>query len=148
MRIQTVAILMAFGGAGLAACGDVSPTSVAETEELEPGLIVAPTFEEDIQSLLVRGGCTDSTCHGNGSGQGDLFLDDDTPWANYNELINQQSTNEPEFVLVKPGDPEASLLVLRLEGRNSPLFPEENASPIKPVDLTNIRTWIEQGALF
>lgn len=145
------AILIALLGIGLVACGEsgnplAAPTPEEDTEG--PVLLVSPSFEEDIQAMLVRAGCTASTCHGDGSGQGDLFLDDDTPWENWNELVNQVSTNEPEFVLVKPFEPDESLLILRLEFRNSALFPEENGNPITPVDLANLRTWIKQGARF
>jgi len=145
LRIRSISLLIALIAAGLTACGETNPVSLAGREDVDPSLISFPSFENDIQEIIDRVGCSASTCHG--VGQGGLFFGLD-PRANYEALVDVRSTLEPQFLLVERGDPDNSYMVVRLENRANPLFPEETGTPIGEIDLTNIRTWIEQGARF
>jgi hypothetical protein len=66
--------------------------------------------------------------------------------ASYGELVSVLATSEP-ILRVKPGDPDGSYLVMKLEGRQSvgDRMPQTGAS-LDSIDLTNIRNWIAQGA--
>lgn len=54
---------------------------------------------------------------------------------------------ESEYVLVKPFDATNSYVVIRLEGRQRIGLTMPFGSSLDSIDLTNIKNWINNGAL-
>ncbi len=132
-----------------AACGgsDGSPTAPGTDDDGDTRVIKAePSFGSDIQEILTRRGCTASNCHGNGSGNLSLGSSAST---NHGRLVGVTSPNSGE-VYVIANDAENSYLVKKLEGRqgsgNGSRMPL-GGSPLDNIDLTNIKNWINTGAL-
>ena len=48
--------------------------------------------------------------------------------------------------VVIPGDGDASLLIRRLDGRRPPTMPMDRP-PLTTLDIQDIQTWIDEGAL-
>lgn len=133
---------------GLSACGGSSspssPGTPAPTPTPPPNreILADPSFSTTIQEIFERNSCATSSCHGS-SRSANLDLRAGT---SYGELVDVQATLE-SFLLVAPGDPEDSYLVIKLEGRQAvgsrmPLV----GAALDEIDLTNIRNWIAQGA--
>lgn len=92
-----------------------------------------------VQDLFVS--CT--ACHGAG-GEAGLDLSTDPHGA----VVDAPSTTDPSWTLVVPGDPDASLLLLKLAGTNPPgtggAMPPGSGTPDETV--ATVRAWIEAGA--
>ena len=144
-RVRIFAVLVA--GSALASCGggDPSPTGPGaggNEPQMTRRITPNPSFEQDVQEIFVRTGCTDSGCHG--SGQGGFFLWPDSA-ANYTNIVNVSAETEPEFLRVEPFDATNSYIIIRLEGRQKKGF-QMPGTPFDSIDLTNIRNWIDNGA--
>lgn len=90
-------------------------------------------FNRDIRPLLNRQ-C--AACHGGVKMAGDV------------SFVMPDSILPPEGWVVEPGDPDASVLIERIES-DDPDFrmpPPEHGSPLSPEDVELLRRWIEQGA--
>ncbi len=130
-------------GNGCEAPGDAPVESPASTADCG----VQPTFTS-IQQQYFQPSCNFSPCHGRGSARSGLSLKADT---GYEALVNVPSRLS-HLVRVVPGDPDASFLVRKLEGKLEPhegeLMPP---SAVEPYDqacrIQAIRDWIEAGAL-
>jgi mono/diheme cytochrome c family protein len=100
-----------------------------------PSSVVFPVrdvkYNEQVQ-VLFNQACNYSGCHGEGVHDSPLKL---TSWANTVITI-------PGVVV--PGDPNASTLVLRIEGRQ-PIMPPTGAR-LNQNQIDGIRTWIAEGA--
>lgn len=125
--------------AGLAsvvpACGAGAPDGascpIPLPADCEP--LYEPTFEEIHRRTLARS-CALAGCHGDGTAQGGLDLEEiDAAWS---DLV--------EGGRVLPGDPGCSELVLRLHGAGVPLMPPGRA--LSAQELCTVQLWIEQGA--
>jgi hypothetical protein len=107
----------------LAGCAEVDSFSQLESEILVPS-------------------CGFSSCHG--SNAGGLQIE---PNESYDALVGVPSVVDPDLILVKPGDPEASYLMAKLEGRaewGDPMPVGVNLLDSEILD--RIRAWIEAGA--
>lgn len=84
-------------------------------------------------------------CHAGGSAPKGLDLSDEDA---YGRLVNRTSAERPDLLLVDPGNPGASYLVVKLEGgpglvgRQMPR--DRPARPQEEIDV--IRLWIQDGA--
>lgn len=71
-----------------------------------------------------------------------------TPGQSIDSLVDQSSSQRPDLTLVTPGDPDASLLWLKVSsnsppvGATMPLFGQRLSSE----ELGLLRDWIAQGA--
>lgn len=125
----------------LLACGGDSPSDPGGDD---PRVVKEnPSFANDIQEIFDRKGCTAAGCHGNAQ-QGRLDL---RAAAAFDQLVGVTAFSEP-IQRVIPGNPQGSYLVIRVEGRQMvgsrmPL----GGTPLDNVDLTNLRNWIQRGAL-
>jgi hypothetical protein len=72
-------------------------------------------------------------CHSAGGALGGLDLETD-PYA---ALVNAPSTNDPSTIRVVPTDPDASLLVAKLEGDGTSLMPPTGALAPTDIQLVN-----------
>mgnify|MGYP003681101882 CR=1 FL=1 len=125
---------------GAVACGGDTPS---EPEINDPRAVKSnPSFAVDIEEIFDRKGCTAGGCHGSAQ-QGGMDL---RPGAAYTSLVGVTASAEA-IARVIPGDPEGSYIVMRVEGRQSvgsrmPL----GGVPLDSIDITNLRSWIAQGA--
>ena len=88
-QVRTFVLLVA--GAALASCGgEAPPTGPRGGGQPQMNRIIkaSPSFEQDIQEIFVRAGCTEFGCHA--SGQGDVTLHPDDR-ANYGRIVNRAS---------------------------------------------------------
>ena len=103
-----------------------------------------PLFARDIQEIFTRRGCATSACHGSSSMQGGLGLA--SAGASFADLVNVASLGNPNVLLIAPNEPVNSYLVQKLEGTAGARMPIGGAA-LDNVDLTNIKNWINNGAL-
>lgn len=82
-------------------------------------------------------------CH-DASGAAGLML---TPEEAYTEIVGVKSLNEPEYMLVNPGDADNSYIVIKLEGRQTVGAQMPRGSgPLPDETIETIKNWIDQGA--
>jgi len=124
----------------IAEAGDqVATIAVVVGEQLQ-----APSFAEAVNPIFVSRGCTAGNCHGGGAGNMTLGA---TASTSYTSLVGVPAFAEPTLLRVKPGDAQASYLVIKLEGRQSsgarmPL----GGAPLSAAEIKVIRDWIDLGA--
>ena len=104
-------------------------------------LPLAPTFAS-IQQNVFTPFCT--RCHAGASAPTGLRLDEASSYA---MLVNVASVEVPSLRRVRPGDPDLSYLIQKLEGRAAvggrmPL----NSPPLPQATIDVIRQWIREGA--
>lgn len=132
--IRGTAVLFAMG------CStDDTPRGV-----MGPGGAAPVSFSADIRDIIARGGCTSASCHGAAAALG-LDL---RPGADYGSLVNVTAVEDNSKKRVLPGDAQNSYIVIKVEGRQTvggrmPL----GGTPLDSIDVTNLRNWIDQGAL-
>jgi len=105
-------------------------------------LELAPTLSS-IQQNVFTPICTQ--CHTGAAAPLGLALDSGASRA---DLVNVASVEHPELARVSPGDPEASYLVWKVEGRGGITGSRMPLSlpPLSEDQIAAIRVWIEQGA--
>lgn len=99
-----------------------------------------------IQTNIFNQNCVLSGCHLGGSAPLGLDLSEG---VSYNLLVNVASGEVPSLMRVKPGDPENSYLVHKIEGRPSIVgdrMPRGRPDPLAPEEIQAIRDWISEGA--
>jgi hypothetical protein len=107
------------------------------------------TLEAIRQRVFERHTCSVPGCHGSAPGQGGLFL---ATSDLHGQLVGVPSQADPETVRVAPGDPDRSMLWLKLAGRTLGIAGVPGtAMPIgEPAvdahELDAIREWILAGA--
>lgn len=113
----------------------------------------------DVQALFTRSCITDA-CHGR-SGAGGLRLT--SAALSHASLVDQPADQVPSVLLVAPGDPDRSYLVIKVEGSMRRQLPTECmtspgrnpcgaqmpqlAAPLSQAERALIRNWILGGAL-
>ena len=115
------------------ACGEKDTGEMETVQEM--------TFTE-IETEVLGLSCAFSSCHGGGASG--LFLNGED---DYNSLVDVQAVTQPEYVLVKPGSPDESLLYLKMT--NDPAISGDSMPPGMLLDdhfLEGIRLWILSGA--
>lgn len=101
-----------------------------------------PSFANDIQPIFTNN-CALSSCH-NSTAQAQLIL---LSGQAYSNLVNVNSTQEPNRVRVIPGDAANSYLVIKIEGNQTVGARMPNGrSPLSSVQIQNIKNWIGRGA--
>jgi len=138
MRALPVLTLMA---AALAGCsgspeGDSGSTQAAAEKSF---------YQAEIAPLLASN-C--ATCHLTGQEAGNMAL---IPAKAIESLVGVKSVEAPNLVRVVPGDPDASYLIMKLEGTHidhggSGARMPFGGFPLDDGDMAKIRAWIAQGA--
>jgi len=90
------------------------------------------SYNKHIQPIF-NARCATSGCH-----------DDQTKAAGLS-LTSYQSTTA-SYIFVFPGNPDASLLVLSVEGRSQYPMPPPGRPPLTQKQIKAIRTWVAEGA--
>ncbi len=147
---STDATVVTIDAAGLATANGVGSAQVlAESEGIQSAPVdvsvtsVAPDFDMLIQPIFTTS-CGFSGCHGGPNPQEELNLE---PGQAYDEIVNVSSTRLPQWLLVQPGDPDASLLYVKVasdappDGARMPL-----GGSLTAVEIQRLRDWIAAGA--
>jgi hypothetical protein len=130
----------------LAACAGNGDGLDANGRPLAPGGSTAPLSAESIQENIFTPIC--SVCHAGGSAPEGLRLD---AADSYNLLVGVPSTEVPTLLRVKPGDPDNSYIIQKLEGHAAVGAQMPFGCPTTQPCLTTdtiafIRQWITNGA--
>ncbi|MDT8323632.1 MAG: c-type cytochrome domain-containing protein [Bacteroidota bacterium] len=96
----------------------------------------------DMQAQLFTPSCATAGCHGGSRPQAGLSLVDG---ASYAALVNIASTTNPGRLLVDPGNPEESVLILTLRRSLLPAMPP--AGPLPTAVIDSVAAWIAAGAM-
>lgn len=110
------------------------------------------SFSNSIQPIFNRSCAVAAACHaGSTAVYGDLSVG-----AAYDTLVRKPSIEQPKVLLVRPGDPDASYLVRKVEGGpditgeqmplGCPGAPQSGALCLNGDDVDAIRTWIDECA--
>ena len=127
----------------LAACSGGAES--VDTEPVESGATTLSFFAEKVAPTL-QTHC--ATCHLTGTEQGNVSL---VPAKAVESLVGVPSQEAPDIVRVKAGDPDASYLVMKIEGTHldhggSGVQMPFGAPPLSERQIADIRQWIAEGA--
>jgi len=123
----------------------------------EPPAPADPSFAQDVAPLF-SSTCAFSSCHGGTAPPGGIRLgpaSNVSPSEVRSALVDAPAKTDASLVLVRPGDPDGSFLVRKLEGRFEDLpcgpdhcgerMPQRNF-PLSDRDIQLVRNWVSQGA--
>ena len=149
MRTGTAfaALLLAAAPLALAGCGAGSGEGLDQNGQplvSPPGALV-PTLAS-IQDNVFSVTCAVSGCHTGAGAPYGLRLDRGFSAGN---LISVPSRQDPNLIRVVPFDPDASLLIQKLDGTQTvgEPMPAGGRAPLKTATINVIRQWIQDGAL-
>ena len=139
------------GVLGFVLCGCAGEgTGAATGPEGDPDL---PTgggsvdFSKQVQPIFNE----NCSCHLTPSApQGEVLLEG----ASYDFLVNVPSTGKPEFMRVKPGDPDNSYLIIKVDDQVPDVGSKRvgermprGSPPLSRTEIDTLRKWVEEGAL-
>jgi hypothetical protein len=119
----------------------------------------AATFQAVYLEVLCTSGCVNAYCHGSRGAWGDLDMTNFQ--GAYNALVGRPTgklvpvdgrptCSESDLVRVAPGDPERSLMYLKISGRapcGTRMPPPSSDYPaLSEPQIAQVRRWIEGGA--
>lgn len=114
----------------------------------QPASVAAGAFGE-IEATILVPRCATSACHsGSPPANAPLSLD---PGAGWSQMVGVPASQLPTMMLVEPGDPDSSYLVLKLRGAaglaggTGTLMPPD--APLEAAEQAAIEGWISNGAL-
>ena len=141
------AIVVVAALTSLAGCGGGSGEGLDENgRPLASGggpVVLQPTLAS-IQANVFSPSCAIPGCHGGGSVQQGLRLD---PGFSATNLINVVSPRDANLIRVVPGNPNASFIIQKLEGRQTLGDRMPQFGPYLPQPTIDvIRQWIQLGA--
>lgn len=125
----------------LAGCSGGSEEAAAPVEEMATPSLFAEKVAPTLQAQC-------ATCHLTGQEQGNISL---VPAKAIESLVGVPSQEAPDILRVKAGDPDASYLVMKIEGThldhggNGVRMPF-GAAPLTDQQIADIRQWIAEGA--
>ncbi|HEY7743572.1 MAG TPA: hypothetical protein VIA19_11055 [Burkholderiales bacterium] len=143
LRLSGLVLLLA-----LAACGgggEDAPPAAAPPPAAPPPAGLQPTLAS-IQAIVFTPSCAKAGCHNAASAQAGLILDPGASWAN---LVNVVSSQNMLLTRVIPMDPDASLLIQKLEGTAivGGRMPADGPPFLQQATVDVIRQWILDGAM-
>lgn len=111
---------------------------------VEPEPPAASAFDE-IQATIFTPSCALSGCHAGANAQQQMDLSEG---RSYGSIVGVPSRERPDLLRVDPGDPDASYLLMKIEGApgivgaRMPL----GRSPLSAAQIALVRSWIADGA--
>lgn len=143
-------LLLAVAAVALTAAGCWPGPEVGPLIETAPGTISGPNAPfSEIQAKLLKPDCATSLCHsGNPPTHAPLSLDDDQA---YDNLVNRPASQASSILLVKPGAPDQSYLMLKMLGTVGSSGTVSTRMPLNREStdsdrLAALRAWIQRGA--
>jgi hypothetical protein len=135
--ILVVAVTACSGGGG-----SPSPTAPSPTVSLAT---LDPTFT-NVKSQVLTSRCTSCHSAGSAASSGRLNLESSSAYAN---LVNVASVGRPAVLRVAPGNPDASYLIHKLDGRAGILGGRmpEGGPYLSTEQIDLVKRWIQAGAL-
>jgi hypothetical protein len=136
------AVVALVGALASASCDESIRDIAGPTPDLVPTLASIQQQIFTNRDSAGRSACTD--CHqGPFAPQGLRFTGDV-----YDALVNRQSTQRRDLMIVRPGDPDNSYLIHKLEGRPGILGTRMPpvGPPLTEGQMLIIRNWIASGA--
>lgn len=129
---------------GADSSSDNTPADTADSA-VDSAATEATLFESKVQPILSQR-CV--ACHLTGTEAGELAL---VPGKAIGSLVDVPSIEAEGLMRVKSGDPDASYLIMKLEGTHTDnggtgAQMPFGAPPLSPENITTIRDWIKQGA--
>jgi hypothetical protein len=109
-----------------------------------PAARPAPGSLDDLYERVIVRSCAGQPglCH---AGQFEPNLS--TPAMAYATLVNRPSLEKPKLLRVRAGDPEKSLLIMKLRGRDVSTRMPLGATPLPEEEIARFEAWIRDGAL-
>lgn len=109
---------------------------------MDPPAAGAVSFAKDVEPLFTKK-CSNVSCHGIAKSAG-LQLSEGLAYQN---TVNVASSEVPRYMRIKPGAPDSSYLMMKLEGRQTfgakmPLV----GGPLSDKQIQTVRSWIQAGA--
>jgi len=151
---RALAIVLAIGGAltGCAGSGGGGGGGAPPKPACKPPATPTVSFSMDIQPIFNRS-CALVSCH---TGAVPAQGQDLTAGVAYGQLVNVASTEQPRLKRVKPGDPNTSYLVRKIQGgpnisgvlmpNGCPGAPLNGAQCLTPDEIMAIVVWITECA--
>jgi hypothetical protein len=117
-------------------------TAAHASGELRGAVSGPPVTLTQLQSSIFTPIC--SSCHAPGGDSPDL-----TSSNSYANIVNVASTEQPSLLRIKPGDPDHSYLVLKVQGSAgiSGVRMPAVGTALTQVQIDAIRSWVTAGAL-
>ena len=147
MAILAATALVGCGGSGTGLDDKGQPVGSEQPSDDQPGDSPAPAAVTltRLQNEIFTPIC--AQCHVGASAPQGLRLDSED--NSYRHLVNVDSNEVPTLKRVAPGDPDASYLIHKVEGRSSIVgsrMPLAQAA-LSSQQIADIRSWISAGAL-
>jgi mono/diheme cytochrome c family protein len=129
-------LLFGCGGGGTRSSGDPGKDSPQPTQMADA------SFKGDIQPIFSKH-CAHPSCHGVAQSAG-LQLSEGMAYGN---IVNVRSTEQPQYMRIKPGEPDSSYIVLKIEGKQAvgsrmPL----TGGYLSDKQIQTVRSWVKEGA--
>jgi len=150
LRLATVALACALAGCAGSGTGQGGGGGGGKCKK-PPAATVS--FSQNIQPIFNVSCATSSACHVGATAAEGLQL---TPGVSYGAIVNVPAVEMPKLLIVKPGDPDTSYLVRKIEGgpnisglqmpQGCPGTPAGGAVCLTPDSIAAIRTWVTECA--
>lgn len=147
-RAWSIVVLVA--GVGLLGCpGEgTGPNGMMPPDTADDTTTVSQvSFADDVQPIFTTN-CALSGCHAGSSPQENMNLSAGQAFAN---IVNVPSNQVPDLMRVRPGEPDSSYLVFKVEGTAESVGGLDTQMPLGGTPLPDsliatIRAWIADGA--
>ena len=144
-RAGAVRLALAIAAVTCASCDEPLKDVVGPSPNLTPTF--SSVNQEILQSTDLAGRTACVNCHNNigRNPAGGFNMAGDV----YAAMVNVPSRERPDLMIVSPGNPEASYLIHKLEGRTGMVgarMPLTGPPYLTPGQILVIRRWIELGA--
>ena len=145
ITVAHAAAVIAIAIASLGAVAGCADFEAPDAPRLSDAAVAVPSFSRDVQPIFTAR-CATQSCHNFATHQSRLVLEPDSA---YSAIVNQPST-VPGVLLVEPGNPDRSLILLVLSPDSARRFGIQRMplgrAPLTANQEATIRAWIAQGA--
>ena len=105
---------------------------------------------KELQEEIFTNKCTLASCHSVDFHAGELILEDGVAYDELFGDVDNQAAIDEGIEQVVPGDPDASFLLMKVQGGLDPKYgavmPQGSSEGLPEDDVALIRRWIEDGA--
>ena len=140
--IATLSLLLLAYACGGGGQSRTDQSNIAAKSGADPSQTAAVGFKGDVEPIFTMK-CANSSCHG-AAKSADLQLSADMAYGN---IVNVKSSEQPQYMRIKPGEPDSSYIVMKIEGRQKfgmqmPL----TGGALSDKQIQVIRSWVQAGA--